>query len=412
MDQLQEKLDLLVDEVLDEAEFIGDNTYGGKMEDMLDGDALGGSSDNEGGSRSEMPVYVDVGEGEDLVDSAEDVLKAAKDAIDTALDGGKNKFVEVELGNESELIGFLDDHAEQVALAFPWLFPLGLESSLMKFNDEEMNWLLNQYDQRMALCAGMWKNNSKVLEGLQERIDKELYEEIEECLKFPDSDGAKKLARELEKMLSSTVISSPYSNGANKRALTAMMAMNRYFGPRHAYFITVNYGEQLQHSTTGEAASLLMRALNAQLKVAEFSTVQMISGMIGNSQYQSSHVYNNVWIRPAMDLYNNTFKKDQDIFEEMQVHEIDFTTPTEPVSFFLESDEDDGSRLTAKSQCYDYMFRGPDFAQYSYLEYVCLVRKVPIRHAGPLKFKFAKDHKDYKTHVQVLKQQQGIPILC
>ncbi|KAJ3263080.1 hypothetical protein HDU76_012318, partial [Blyttiomyces sp. JEL0837] len=152
------------------------------------------------------------------------------------------------------------DHAEQVALAFPWLFPLGLSSKVMKFNDDDMNWLLNQYDQRMALCAGfvsyiwsvrlrkaniltvsrMWKNNSKVLEELQERIDNGLYEEIEECLKFPDSDEAKSLARELEKLLSSTVISSPYSNGANKRALTAMMAMNRYFGPRHAYFIMVN----------------------------------------------------------------------------------------------------------------------------------------------------------------------------
>ncbi|KAJ3279579.1 hypothetical protein HDU76_009458, partial [Blyttiomyces sp. JEL0837] len=153
LDKLQEKLNNLVEDVLKETEFIGSETCGGKMEEFLEGDALGGNGMNEGGKIDNMPVFVDIG-NEEEVEAIEDVLNAAKDALGSAIDSLNNTHLEVELGNESDLIGFVDDHAEQVALAFPWLFPLGLDSSKLKFDEEDMKWLLNQYDQRIALCSG------------------------------------------------------------------------------------------------------------------------------------------------------------------------------------------------------------------------------------------------------------------
>ncbi|KAJ3279378.1 hypothetical protein HDU76_009523 [Blyttiomyces sp. JEL0837] len=80
LDQLQEKLDGLVDNVLKEAEFIGDDTYGGKMEEFLEGDVLGGNGMNEGMRGDDMPVFVDVNDEEE-VESVVDVLQTAKAAV-------------------------------------------------------------------------------------------------------------------------------------------------------------------------------------------------------------------------------------------------------------------------------------------------------------------------------------------
>ncbi|KAJ3282114.1 hypothetical protein HDU76_008772 [Blyttiomyces sp. JEL0837] len=236
------------------------------MEEFLEGDALGGNSMNEGGCSQDMSLYVDVG-NEEEVETSEDILRTAKTALDSLLNEEEEESghsgegnLEMELDNDNELIGFVDDHAKQVALAFPWLFPFGLDSSQIKFDDDDLKWFLNQFDQRIALCNGMvsyiwsvrlrkanilkvsrmWKNNPQIVEELQERIDNGLYEEIQDALKDPESEGSRKLVVELERLLSNTVLASPYSSGANKRALTAMIAMNRYFGPRHSYFVTVN----------------------------------------------------------------------------------------------------------------------------------------------------------------------------
>ncbi|KAJ3272721.1 hypothetical protein HDU76_010891, partial [Blyttiomyces sp. JEL0837] len=163
-------------------------------------------------------------------------------------------------------------------------------------------------------------------------------------------------------------------------------------------------GEQLQNSSTGEAASLLIRALNSHLKVAEFSTVQMLSGLLGNEQYQSSHAYNNVWIWSALEVYNEIFKIDLDIIEDLEVHEVDFSAPLEPVSFFMDLEDGDGVKLTAKSQCYDYMHRGKDLGHYNLLEYMCTVKKVSRDYAGNNSFEYSSDHHEFT--------RKGIPILC
>ncbi|KAJ3282115.1 hypothetical protein HDU76_008773, partial [Blyttiomyces sp. JEL0837] len=171
-------------------------------------------------------------------------------------------------------------------------------------------------------------------------------------------------------------------------------------------------GEQLQNSSTGEAASLLIRALNSHMKVAEFSTVQMLTGLLGNEQYQSSHAYNNVWIWSALEVYNEIFKIDVDIIEDMESYEVDFSGPMEAVSFFMDVEDGDGVKLTAKSQCYDYMHRGAEFKCFNFLEYMCAVKKVSRDYAGKTYFEYSSNHQEASTKVQVLKVRQGIPILC
>ncbi|KAJ3268682.1 hypothetical protein HDU76_011384 [Blyttiomyces sp. JEL0837] len=159
-----------------------------------------------------MSLYVDVG-NEEEVETSEDILRTAKVALEEEEEESGDANLELELDNENELRGFIDDHAKQVALAFPWLYPFGLDSGKINFEDNDLKWLLSQFDQRTSLCHGivsyfwsvrlrkanilkvsrMWKNNPQMVEELQARIDNGLYEEIQDALKDPESQESRKL---------------------------------------------------------------------------------------------------------------------------------------------------------------------------------------------------------------------------